>query len=521
LWLGTYTVTEDTAPAGYEKADPQTGVVVASSTKVTVTFVNTSREFRKEFTDPMVWVGPESEDWMDLADWHLANTPDATGEEDWVPVGLPVKWTVTFYVPNNTEDDWTDVVLRDRFGAELDAYGEKYFLNDASYPMPLEIPKITKDPPYVAPGVHFHYSKAQKMAQLRITWYIGELNSGGTETLSFDVVTRLNPGGKKDKDTGLREGKQEYTSPGLHFMNSGANLKWIVNDHQESMSTPPWPVMAGDTFGAIVGFVNDCEGNPVPGAAVELWGLGETATADEHGFYYFEVLPDDYVVEFYDLMAESVSVAGGEIKWVNFTYEIDLTRSGTATAGLSSTQSYVGDESAHLMTPVFTGPGADEGRIEICLPDGTTLGDIDSISWWVWAVTGYPPHVDIVLDGVPTAESMLTAEFAYNNVSAPASWSTTYSKWLETFETTSGDGFGEIDDSTILWVTKLGAGILDAPSSTLGQWKTSTVDSDPDGELPSTSISSSTPVLRLEIEIDNWIVQSEVYVDDIAIDLGP
>ena len=33
-------------------------------------------------------------------------------------------------------------------------------------------------------------------------------------------------------------------------------------------------------------------------------------------------------------------------------------------------------------------------------------------------------------------------------------------------------------------------------------------------------VSASTPVLSLELEIDNWVAQSEAYVDDIAISLA-
>ena len=141
------------------------------------------------------------------------------------------------------------------------------------------------------------------------------------------------------------------------------------------------------------------------------------------------------------------------------------------------------------------------------------------------AVAGYPPHVDIVLDidedGEIDDEDMLTAEIAYNN-DEEKEWDEglepTYGEWLKTFELTHGDGYGVIDDATMLWVTKLGAGNDDAPYGTLADWKNGDVAQDPGNDLPGgTEISGDAQVLRLEVEVDNWIAPSEAYVDDIKV----
>ena len=244
--------------------------------------------FGKEFTNPMVLVGS---DWVPLADWHIAN--GGTGDEEWVPLFTEVKWTVTYYVPNDIRDTMYSAVLKDRFGAELDqAEPGQYTASHGT--------------------VTFEYSKG-KMKQLRLTWDIGDLANGETATLSFDVVTKENPAGK-----------QEYTSPGLHILNSGAVLKWRdALGHQDSMSTPSCYVMAGNTLGAIVGVVTDGAGNPVSGATVEWWETGglvpiDTATTDEHGFYYFpEVTPDDggtrYQVKYGVVSVPVGVIMGGEI----------------------------------------------------------------------------------------------------------------------------------------------------------------------------------------------------------------
>jgi len=167
------------------------------------------------------------------------------------------------------------------------------------------------------------------------------------------------------------------------------------------------------------------------------------------------------------------------------------------------------------------GDAGDEARIVIQMPSEFTLGDLATLSWLVNTESGYPPHVDITLDTTNSDESMLTAELAVNNPSYSPPTYGTYDTWLETFEMASADGYGEIDDTTVLWVTKMGAGDQDAPSSTLANWKLGTIDNDPGSELQTTEINSETLVLKLEIEVDNWIAQTSAYVKDIEINGVP
>ncbi len=116
---------------------------------------------------------------------------------------------------------------------------------------------------------------------------------------------------------------------------------------------------------------------------------------------------------------------------------------------------------------------------------------------------------------------MLTAEMAYNNsagLELDEGLTPIFGEWLQTFELTSGDGFGDVNNDTMLWVTKMGAGNDDAPWGTLAQWKAGTgfVDPEPDG-LADGVITGEAIVLRIEIEIDNWVLQSNVYVKGIEI----
>jgi len=182
-----------------------------------------------------------------------------------------------------------------------------------------------------------------------------------------------------------------------------------------------------------------------------------------------------------------VSDKGKPIKPVEpIELETSLGATDNATAESSTEKAHSGSESVYLKTTGTEGTG-DEARIVIPLPTGTKLGDIESISWWVYAASGYPPHIDITLDcntdNVVDNEDMLTAEMNLNCVGAPKSiailtgeisYNTT---WLQTFELTSGDGFSAITDNTTFWVTKMGSGDLNAPSGTLGQWKSGIVAS--------------------------------------------
>jgi hypothetical protein len=206
--------------------------------------------------------------------------------------------------------------------------------------------------------------------------------------------------------------------------------------------------------------------------------------------------------------------------------EAALGATGNATAELSTEQAKSPEQSAYLLTEGTEGTG-DEARILIPMPADTKLGDIESVSWWVYAMSGYPPHIDITLDyntdNVVDNEDMLTAEMSLNCVSAPKSIATLASEisynstWLQTFELTSGDGFGAITDNTTFWVTKMGSGDLNAPSGTLGQWKSGVVANDPENEMTTPVISENTTVVQLEIEVDNWVSQTDAYVDDIEI----
>ncbi|MDD4876662.1 MAG: right-handed parallel beta-helix repeat-containing protein [Dehalococcoidales bacterium] len=199
-------------------------------------------------------------------------------------------------------------------------------------------------------------------------------------------------------------------------------------------------------------------------------------------------------------------------------YPLELTTKNVdSTAEWSTAQASTGSYSAHLDTGAVA--AGDEARIVVNMPSGTTLSSLSSISWQEYLVVGYPPHVDVKVDtnGDGTADDALVFEYAYNaEVHCASGWPTygaLTGAWYQTF---SDDGEGPIviDDTANAWLSSgppgplTGAGSENFIYGTLAEWKAGTVDVSVDGD---------TFVTALEIELDNWVVNSEAYVDDITI----
>ncbi len=128
-----------------------------------------------------------------------------------------------------------------------------------------------------------------------------------------------------------------------------------------------------------------------------------------------------------------------------------LGTSDNATAALSEDEYHAGSPSVHLATTGGQGTG-DEARIVVELPKDTTLGDIESISWWEHLVNGYPPHVDIVMD-VGGGEDRLVLEYAYNDHYAEGgpSYGALLGAWYQTFGD-DAQGPTAIGDSALGWL---------------------------------------------------------------------
>ena len=197
-----------------------------------------------------------------------------------------------------------------------------------------------------------------------------------------------------------------------------------------------------------------------------------------------------------------------EFPWTN-----SLTVKNSATSTWTTSNAYWGFYSVHLKTTGTVG-GGDEARFVVTLPSGITLGDIYTISWQEFLVAGYPPHVDIILDLGGGVTDALVFEYAYNIKSlhepdGQPTYGALTGKWYQTFSD-DGDGPSVINNNAYCWLSSGPAGGSGIIGDDLYLWKLGLVPGD-------RGIDATTPVLRLEFEVDNWMAQTEAYLDDVFI----
>ena len=115
-----------------------------------------------------------------------------------------VQWAIEIEVTNPFPYTMKDAAIKDRFGAEI----------EIDEPFPLSITQGTVS-----------YTTQGKSEKVFLTWEIGDLNPGETARLILLVSTDINPAGK-----------QEYTTPGIYELNSGATLKFIDPEQDMQLS---------------------------------------------------------------------------------------------------------------------------------------------------------------------------------------------------------------------------------------------------------------------------------------------
>jgi hypothetical protein len=221
-------------------------------------------------------------------------------------------------------------------------------------------------------------------------------------------------------------------------------------------------------------------------------------------------------------------IVNGEVQAAELEYELTTHGEETVvTAEESGDETYGDSETAVYLRATGDGQG-NEARIVVSLPEDTTLGDIESISWWEYLVFGYPPHVDIIIDvneSEDITEDALVFEYAYNDTASHYDLheSTTYGAvtggWSRTFSDDTGGPVAIAGAAALGWLSSQASGApgdADFYAGTLADWQAGSVDTSGLGF----TIDSSTPVLRLEIEVDDYIAPTEAYVDDINITIG-
>ena len=141
------------------------------------------------------------------ADEEICKSVEIADDDDdgIIEVGELITYTFHFVVSNNSGENWTDVVVKDNFGGDLDVI----------------------EPPVINEGGTVTLTQKGATAKESLSWAVGSLADGETKELVLTVVTDENPAGN-----------QEYTSCSYHDINSGANLKYKDgNNKKQSAST--------------------------------------------------------------------------------------------------------------------------------------------------------------------------------------------------------------------------------------------------------------------------------------------
>ncbi|HEY31525.1 MAG TPA: DUF4382 domain-containing protein [Dehalococcoidia bacterium] len=224
-------------------------------------------------------------------------------------------------------------------------------------------------------------------------------------------------------------------------------------------------------------------------------------------------------------------IVDGEVQPTELEYE--LTTRGEETVVVAEESGDVthndSETAVHLRAVGETVKG-DEARIVVFLPEEMTLADIESIAWWEYLVAGYPPHVDIIIDvdeSESVSEDALVFEYAYNytdshyNSGETPAYGAKTGGWYQTFSDDDGGPLAitVTDTEALGWLSSQDPGPPGAMTfyaGTLTDWQAGDVDTSSLGF----TVNGSTPVLRLEIEIDDWIAETEAFVDDIEIIIG-
>jgi len=208
----------------------------------------------------------------------------------------------------------------------------------------------------------------------------------------------------------------------------------------------------------------------------------------------------------------------------------------------SDDYAHEGDWSIHLNASgkATKSEEVNEGRIVLKLASGTTLEDIESIEWWVRTVSGYPPHVDLLLDlnddGV--SDDALVAEFAYQPYVGPdyhyqspgvpyghydkdlwdKYYNPIYDTWVQTFQNDTAElKTNNVTDDTVFWLSSgLSGPYTGGYFGKLEDFKDGDVEViGPETDLA--PVNETTVVIEIQIEVDNWLGPSEAYVDEVLV----
>ncbi len=197
-----------------------------------------------------------------------------------------------------------------------------------------------------------------------------------------------------------------------------------------------------------------------------------------------------------------------------FAVALSVKNSATAVKTVGTT--------VQLQTTGTAGSG-DEARIVITLTVPMTLGQLQSISWFENLTAGYPPHVDVILDldGDGVGDDALVFEYAHNSMihygEAPMPYGALLGAWYPVFSD-DGNGPAVVGEASFAWLTSQAPGPAGGAfgasgfyGDTLANWKAGHTVTGVG------TIDATTRVLGIEIEVDNWVVQTDALVDCITV----
>ncbi|KKL50362.1 hypothetical protein LCGC14_2306250 [marine sediment metagenome] len=148
----------------------------------------------------------------------------------------------------------------------------------------------------------------------------------------------------------------------------------------------------------------------------------------------------------------------------------------------------------------------DEGQIIITPTTPMTLGQLDSISWWANLIAGYPPHVDVIVELIGGGQEALTFEYARNGHGGDVqpTYGAVTGAWYPTFND-DGAGINAVTTNSIAIIYNSG---MAYPLGTLLDWQAGTVHA---------SVDATSRIVRIDLEVDNWMAQTDALVDGIIL----
>jgi hypothetical protein len=190
------------------------------------------------------WKEPEEEFWPDrfFIDDFRANEPPIQAEKELtliipdggdpieipdppdlpdVPMHTRIYFTMVITVTNNSPGAIEGVIVKDNIAGDLELISAGGIIPTG----PSTKKKKDNSEVLVTPVGDVTVQWSGNTEKVHLSWDVGDMDPGASASLTVVVATDLNQGqGKK------AEGKNEYTSPGEHTLNSGATAKGLIGD---------------------------------------------------------------------------------------------------------------------------------------------------------------------------------------------------------------------------------------------------------------------------------------------------